>query len=60
MSRNFVVVTGAICWALVVVDVTVHLIGGNVFIPVTMAIAGAVWVGLRRSYLRFREARARN
>ena len=58
MSRNFVLASGAICWALVVGDMVLHLVDGNVFVPVAMAIAGVTWVGVRRRLLHFRAAPA--
>ena len=58
MSRNLVLATGVICWALVVGDVIIHLLGGNVFVPIAMAIAGVVWIGLRRLELRLKESLA--
>ena len=60
MNRNFVLVSGAIAWALVVGDVVLHLVDGNVFVPVAMAIAGVTWVGVRRHQLRLRTVAAGN
>lgn len=60
MSRNVVLVFGTICWALVAVDMAIHLLGGNVFVPAAMAIAGVTWIGVRRLQTRLRPAPASN
>jgi hypothetical protein len=52
MSRNFILASGVVCWTVVAVDVLVHLLDGNLFVPSGMAAVFVVWVGLRRVQLR--------
>jgi hypothetical protein len=57
MSRNLILILGAICWMGLAVDVAVHLATGNVVSPAAMAVVFAVWLVVRRS--RFSPLRAR-
>ncbi len=54
MSLNVIRVFGTICWALVAGDMILHLVNGNVFVPVAMTMAGVGWVGVRRLQTRLR------
>jgi hypothetical protein len=47
MSRNTILVLGAICWTGVAVDVLIHLIAGDVVAPAAMGIALVFWMVLR-------------
>lgn len=47
MSR-FILVFGAICWAVVLVDAVVHLAAGDLVVPAAMAVAFVAWVTLRQ------------
>ena len=47
MSRNLILVSGLICWAIAGVDALLHLMGGDVLVPTAMATAFALWVALR-------------
>jgi len=48
MSRSFILVFGALCWAGVLVDATVHLMAGDLLVPAGMAAAFVLWMTLRR------------
>jgi hypothetical protein len=48
MSRSFILVFGALCWAGVFVDAGVHLMAGDVLIPAAMGLAFVLWMTLRR------------
>jgi hypothetical protein len=48
MSRSFILVFGALCWAGVFVDAGVHLMAGDVLIPAGMGLAFVLWMTLRR------------
>ena len=54
MSLNVIRVFGTICWALVAIDMAIHLLGGNVFVPAAMTIAGVTWIVVRRVQTRVR------
>jgi len=51
MSRNHLLVVGAVCWSVAGIDAIVHLINGDVLVPAVMASAFVAWVGLRRDHL---------
>ncbi|HEY3163315.1 MAG TPA: hypothetical protein VGJ71_03100 [Candidatus Limnocylindrales bacterium] len=51
MSRTFLLVSGAICWAVVAIVAGIHLATGDALVPVAMATVTAAWVGLRRHRL---------
>jgi hypothetical protein len=48
VSRTFILVFGAICWAGVFADAAVHLMGGDLLIPAGMAAAFVLWMSLRQ------------
>jgi hypothetical protein len=48
MSRSFILVFGALCWAGVFVDAAVHLMAGDILIPAGMGVAFVLWMTLRR------------
>jgi hypothetical protein len=48
MSRNFILVFGAICWAGVSVDAIVRLISGDPTVAIGSAVAFVVWATLFR------------
>jgi hypothetical protein len=49
MSRNLILATGALLWAVVAVDAIVHVFTGNWTTTAMMAIVAVAWVGLRRA-----------
>jgi len=48
MSRNFILVFGAICWTGVAADVLLHLMSGDLLAPAGMAFIFVFWTVLRR------------
>jgi hypothetical protein len=48
MSRNQILGAGAILWAVVAVDVMVHLAAGDLVVPAATVIVGVSWVAIRR------------
>jgi hypothetical protein len=58
MSRNFILGTGALLWAAVVLDAIVHFAMGDLVIPVLMLVVSVTWVGLRRGRLALLKAEA--
>jgi hypothetical protein len=48
MSRNQILGTGAILWAVVAVEVIVHLAVGDLVVPAVTMIVGVSWVAIRR------------
>lgn len=55
MSRNQILATGAILWAVVAVDAIVHIASGDWIAPVIMGIIGVSWVAIRRPRPALRE-----
>ena len=47
MSRNFLLVSGALCWTVAGADALYHLVSGDLLVPAAMTTAFALWVGLR-------------
>ncbi len=50
MSRNFILVFGAICWTGVAADALVHLMSGDLVVPAGMAFIFVFWTVLRRHH----------
>jgi hypothetical protein len=58
MSRNLILATGALLWAVAVADAAVHLVSGDLVAPALMVvagIAGVAFIGLRRGRGRMTE-----
>jgi len=47
MSRTSVLILGVICWTVVAADIVLHLINGDLVVPVGMALVFVLWVALR-------------
>jgi hypothetical protein len=47
MNRTVILVSGVVCWTIAAVDAGVHLLAGDLVVPLGMAAIFAVWVGLR-------------
>jgi hypothetical protein len=47
MNRQAVIVTGLISWSLVAIVASLHLLAGDVLVPIAMALVTAAWVGIR-------------
>lgn len=52
MSRTSLLIVGAICWSIVALDIAVHLVLGDLVVPLAMAAIFAAWIGIRRQPLR--------
>ena len=47
MNRQAVIVTGLISWSLVAIVASLHLLAGDVLVPIAMAVVAAGWVAIR-------------
>lgn len=47
MNRTFLIASGLVAWTLVAVDAAVHLVNGDLLVPVGMAAVFAAWFALR-------------
>ena len=47
MNRNVLLLIGVVCWTAVAADVLLHLMGGDLLVPVALAAVLVVWFGLR-------------
>jgi len=56
MSRNRILATGALMWAVVAVDAIGHAVTGDWVVPSGMVVVTAAWVVLRRPTRRLAEA----
>lgn len=56
MNRNVLILAGVICWSIALLDMAIHLLGGDALVPAGMTMVFVGWVGLRRHQLsrRFR------
>ena len=54
MNRTFLLVSGVVCWSVAAVDAGVHLLNGDVVVPLGMAAVFAVWAGIRLGQRRLR------
>jgi hypothetical protein len=54
MSRTFLLVSGAVCWAVAGADALVHLVSGDLLVPAAMTAVFVLWVGLRWRMLSLR------
>jgi hypothetical protein len=52
MSRKLILVTGALLWTLVALDVLIHMAVGDLLVPAVIGIIGVSWVAVRRPHLR--------
>jgi hypothetical protein len=50
MSRNTILIIGAICWTGAAADAAFHLASGDFFVPAAMGIAFVVWTVVRRRH----------
>jgi uncharacterized membrane protein len=50
MSRNQILVFGAICWMGAAADAIVHLVSGDLLVPAAMGLAFVVWTTVRRRH----------
>jgi hypothetical protein len=51
MSRNLILATGVLLWAVAAIDALVHVVAGDWIVPASMAvvaIAGVAWIAVRR------------
>jgi hypothetical protein len=48
MSRSLLILAGVVCWTVAGVDALYHLYIGDLVVPVLMATAAVLWVGLRQ------------
>jgi hypothetical protein len=48
MNRNFLLVSGVVCWTVAAADALVHLLNGDLVVPTAMVAVFVVWVGLRQ------------
>jgi hypothetical protein len=52
MSRKLILVTGALLWTLVALDVVIHVAIGDLLVPAVIGIIGLSWLAVRRPHLR--------
>lgn len=52
MSRNTILVFGAICWTGAAVDALYHALSGDMVVPAAMGLTFAIWVTVSRRYHR--------
>jgi hypothetical protein len=50
MSRNVLLVFGAICWTGAAADAALHLAAGDLLVPAVMGFAFVAWVAIRRRH----------
>jgi hypothetical protein len=50
MSRNAILVIGAICWTGAAADAAFHLASGDLFVPAVMGAAFVIWTVVRRRH----------
>jgi hypothetical protein len=50
MSRNVLLVFGAICWTGAAADAAFHLAAGDLLVPAVMGFAFVAWVAIRRRH----------
>jgi hypothetical protein len=48
MSRTSLIIVGAICWSIVALDIGVHLVLGDLVVPLVMAAIAVAWIAIRR------------
>jgi hypothetical protein len=49
MSRNLILATGVLLWALTAADAVAHVAVGDWIVPASMAVVAVAWVTLRRA-----------
>jgi hypothetical protein len=47
MNRNVLLLSGVLCWTLAAVDGLLHLVNGDLVVPIAMVVISVAWVGLR-------------
>jgi hypothetical protein len=52
MSRPLLLILGAIAWSVVALDFAVHLVLGDLLVPLALATILVVWTGARRLQMR--------
>lgn len=50
MTRNQILVFGAICWVGAAADAVVHLVSGDLLVPAAMGLTFVVWTTVRRRH----------
>ena len=50
MSRNAILVFGAICWTGAAADALIHLMAGDLLVPAAMGIVFVLWVVIRQRH----------
>ena len=48
MSRDLLIIFGAMAWSFVALDVGLHLVFGDVVVPLLMLATFAAWYAIRR------------
>src|SRR3954470_13472435 len=48
MSQTSLLIVGAICWSIVALDFGIHLVLGDLVVPIAMAAVLVAWIGVRR------------
>jgi hypothetical protein len=49
MSRNLILATGVLLWALTAADAVAHIVVGDWIVPASMAIVAVAWLTVRRT-----------
>jgi len=49
MSRNLILATGVLLWALTAADAVAHIIVGDWIVPASMAVVAVAWLAVRRT-----------
>jgi len=49
MSRNLILATGVLLWALTAVDAVAHIVVGDWIVPASMAVVAVAWLTVRRA-----------
>jgi hypothetical protein len=47
MTRNFLLIGGAVAWSVAAVDLVIHLMAGDFLVPGAMTAIFVFWMGLR-------------
>ena len=49
MSRNLILATGVLLWALTTADAVAHIVVGDWIVPASMAVVAVAWLTVRRA-----------
>jgi hypothetical protein len=49
MSRNLILATGVLLWALTAADAVAHVVVGDWIVPASMAVVAVAWLTVRRA-----------